>query len=745
MASYISELNQTFVDVGQIITDDIQANTATIGTGSVSNLLSTTFYATNATITSATVPTLVSTTGTFTNLFATTLTSTSSNIGNATCSSLCIGNASISTLATNTYTIPAIASSDFVMTLGDQTIGGLKTFSSTVTAPTVNATTGNFTYSTISAGSISSMVCTAAAIYTSTTNTAHVENMVCTASDFTEASVGTLWSNTADVTNGTISTLNSVTASLVGLTCTNANITSATIPTLSCTTLNIASVSFPTLVSTNATITNLTCSSINNATIDVINSASAQSINFGTNASSTISKTINIGGNNTYTAGQALMKFGGKAMLEFGVGITKENNAGKIGYTMFSNGLDIVGAGTGANRLIKMWEYVGIGTDPSTNNALTTTSVSCSSLVTSSDAAIAGNLTIANAAGGPYRSIRLSGGNSAGYIWGYFGSAFSEAVNISYNYYVNSSGVTTIPNNVGGTALISCGFPTGTQGDIRFAVNNNGAVPAEKMKLTSTGLRIGSGSNPNYALDVTGSASISDRIYANNANSVSYVNGQLQAISSSTANGDETQHFGVAVVSSSASNPYMTVMGTDTTNGAGFIQSFRYGINTAKTLINARGGNVGIGGTNAAYSLDVTGTVNTNTGILLPTSGGTATTLNYYEEYKSTITFSGAWASNLTRDLYIVRVGKMCTLHFVGGNQIANSSPTFISAAAIPNRFFPIVAAVGMCSVTNNGGFAAAYYNLGTSGSLSISIASGTFVSGTSVGPNGLSISYQCA
>jgi hypothetical protein len=64
--------------------------------------------------------------------------------------------------------------------------------------------------------------------------------------------------------------------------------------------------------------------------------------------------------------------------LEFGQGLVKEGNAGKIAYQNFSDGLDIVGAGTtGANRKIRFHAdggssftgRVGIGTTINTDNS----------------------------------------------------------------------------------------------------------------------------------------------------------------------------------------------------------------------------------------------------------------------------------------------------------------------------------------------------------------------------------------
>jgi hypothetical protein len=58
----------------------------------------------------------------------------------------------------------------------------------------------------------------------------------------------------------------------------------------------------------------------------------------------------------------------GARVLELGAGVTKESNAGKIGYETFTaDALDIVGAGTtGANRKIMLWSEGGLSTSAPT-------------------------------------------------------------------------------------------------------------------------------------------------------------------------------------------------------------------------------------------------------------------------------------------------------------------------------------------------------------------------------------------
>lgn len=75
--------------------------------------------------------------------------------------------------------------------------------------------------------------------------------------------------------------------------------------------------------------------------------------------------------------------------------------------------------------------------------------------------------------------------------------------------------------------------------------------------------------------------------------------------------------------------------------------------------------------------------------VFLPTSGGTATALNYYEEYSSaSVTYSGIWAASQTGSLRVTRVGKMVTLWLGAISAIANTASTItVPAATIPTRF----------------------------------------------------------
>lgn len=62
----------------------------------------------------------------------------------------------------------------------------------------------------------------------------------------------------------------------------------------------------------------------------------------------------------------------GKNVVEFGTGIGKQGDAGKLGYQTFSDGLDIIGAGTDAtSRKITMWDNVFVQKDLQAANVST--------------------------------------------------------------------------------------------------------------------------------------------------------------------------------------------------------------------------------------------------------------------------------------------------------------------------------------------------------------------------------------
>lgn len=82
-----------------------------------------------------------------------------------------------------------------------------------------------------------------------------------------------------------------------------------------------------------------------------------------------------------------------------------------------------------------------------------------------------------------------------------------------------------------------------------------------------------------------------------------------------------------------------------------------------------------------------------NGGIKLLTTGGTPTTLNYYEELSHSTTWTGPWAagSNPTVPIRLVKIGSVVTAQIGAIQVVGNSSSAAVAnVTAIPARFRPI-------------------------------------------------------
>jgi len=93
------------------------------------------------------------------------------------------------------------------------------------------------------------------------------------------------------------------------------------------------------------------------------------------------------------------------------------------------------------------------------------------------------------------------------------------------------------------------------------------------------------------------------------------------------------------------------------------------------------------------------------TSILLPTTGGTPTSLNYYEEYSQNVDFKGSGpgpiAGTQTVLINIVRAGKLVTMNLAGFIAAGNGSVGFLTSAStpLPARFRPAANQVYMIRV----------------------------------------------
>ena len=84
-----------------------------------------------------------------------------------------------------------------------------------------------------------------------------------------------------------------------------------------------------------------------------------------------------------------------------------------------------------------------------------------------------------------------------------------------------------------------------------------------------------------------------------------------------------------------------------------------------------------------------TGIVNILDGIKLPTTGGTQSQFDYYEDGTHNTTWSGIWISPVTGNISFIRIGKIVSLYFPDIVAVANISSNFQATTNLPTRLRP--------------------------------------------------------
>jgi hypothetical protein len=131
----------------------------------------------------------------------------------------------------------------------------------------------------------------------------------------------------------------------------------------------------------------------------------------------------------------------------------------------------------------------------------------------------------------------------------------------------------------------------------------------------------------------------------------------------------------------------------------------------------------------------------------LPTAGGTATDLDYYEEGTHTTTWSGIWASAQSGNFNFTRIGNQVTLHFIDVFSTANTADVISMDTALPDRLKPVADMRGIWLILDNGTRALGRFNIGTNGLINVdaSLAGDTFAGAGSSGFEGYSVTYLVA
>jgi enhancing lycopene biosynthesis protein 2 len=135
-------------------------------------------------------------------------------------------------------------------------------------------------------------------------------------------------------------------------------------------------------------------------------------------------------------------------------------------------------------------------------------------------------------------------------------------------------------------------------------------------------------------------------------------------------------------------------------------------------------------------------------GLYLPSAGGTASKLNYYEEYAHSTTFTGIWASPPSKTVKITRFGRIVTLMIPPTMVTSNTSAVVTMGTVLPPRFRPASGedASGACLAIDNGTAVHGCYRVMNDGSLTITngITLSTAFSGTGIaGFDGFAVTYS--
>ena len=119
-------------------------------------------------------------------------------------------------------------------------------------------------------------------------------------------------------------------------------------------------------------------------------------------------------------------------------------------------------------------------------------------------------------------------------------------------------------------------------------------------------------------------------------------------------------------------------------------------------------------------NVKISGDLTMTGGITLPSTGATASPLNFYATGTHSTTWTGIWAADITIDITWTRIGNMVTLMSPAARATATTA-TFITNTGtfLPTYLRPTIAFIGHVSsatTTNQLG----YMVLGTDGSLEV-------------------------
>lgn len=135
-----------------------------------------------------------------------------------------------------------------------------------------------------------------------------------------------------------------------------------------------------------------------------------------------------------------------------------------------------------------------------------------------------------------------------------------------------------------------------------------------------------------------------------------------------------------------------------------------------------------------------------NKGIKLPTSGGTASNINFYQETITNFTFSGA-VSTIAANVTIQKLNNIVTINVGALLSTYSTTGPIMSTTAIPTPYIPVIEQDFPVQVQNNGVLGLGCITISNTGIISIynniNTSSGNFTAGTCGLAHGASFSYD--
>ena len=383
------------------------------------------------------------------------------------------------------------------------------------------ATVTNFTASgaSIASANIGNLQFTAASIASINAGVAVITNLTATGASIASANVGTAVITAATVTGASIASMNAgvallTTATVTNLTATGASIASANVGTLALTRLDVTAVS---VASANAGVAVITTGTVTNLTST---SASIASMNAGVALLTTATVT-----NLTATGASVASANVGTAVITTGTVTNLTSTSASIASANAAVALITTGTVTNLTSTSASIASANVGTAVVTG--LTVTGASIAS-INAGTATISGNLTLS---GGTANGVAYLNGSKVLTS----GTALTFDGTQTFGLFATGNAVTNLEGSATNNAILR--FRNGTTGALAGFYGNNSKElifeangTTEQMRLTSTGLGIGTAS-PAARLNVdAGSAGLMSVFDSTNANG-----GYLLGRSSGTA------------------------------------------------------------------------------------------------------------------------------------------------------------------------------------------------------------------